>query len=183
MLCSNVQKSLLIMFFITVEPVFNISIEPSEQPKNQETLVIISPPVNSDLEIASRVLNLLTNKAIFPNNKLVQLQRRMKRKNILRRLAKRQVQHDNLLKKFQSVDFLNKNVKHQFCGESLVYAVEYYCVYIKGTSLYTPDYNFENTHVYGDESNQTTADEEKSRRNVKVNDSLGTLVFPFLFRF
>ncbi len=109
MLCSNVQKSLLIMFFITVEPVFNISIEPSEQPKNQETLVIISPPVNSDLEIASRVLNLLTNKAIFPNNKLVQLQRRMKRKNILRRLAKRQVQHDNLLKKFQSVDFLNKN--------------------------------------------------------------------------
>jgi len=40
----------------------------------------------------------------------------------------------NILKRFESMD----NEPHQFCGETLYYAVEYYCVYVKGTSVYVP---------------------------------------------
>ena len=40
----------------------------------------------------------------------------------------------NILKRFESMD----NEPRQFCGETLYYAVEYYCVYVKGTSVYVP---------------------------------------------
>jgi hypothetical protein len=52
------------------------------------------------------------------------------------------------LKKFQALDFSSDTNKHQFCGETLFYAIEYYCVYIKGTSVYTPetDYDADNAN-------------------------------------
>jgi hypothetical protein len=40
----------------------------------------------------------------------------------------------NILKNFESMD----NEPRQFCGETLYYAVEYYCVFVKGTSVYIP---------------------------------------------
>lgn len=59
--------------------------------------------------------------------------------------------------KFQSIDFsVNNEQTHQFCGETLFYAVEYYCVYIKGTSVYT---EFETTNVIN------SNDETKTKRD------------------
>ena len=63
----------------------------------------------------------------------------------------------DVYKKFQAYQF-TENETHQFCGETLYYAVEYYCIYIKGTGVYTPDYNFENTKVIGES--------KKSKRNL-----------------
>jgi hypothetical protein len=52
------------------------------------------------------------------------------------------------LRKFQALDFSNDSKQHQFCGETLFYAIEYFCVYIKGTSVYTPeiDYDADNSN-------------------------------------
>ncbi len=171
MLCSGaVQRSMFIIFMITTEPVFNISIESSEILPSQEPLILVSPPVESDLKIVSRVLNSLTNnnELLLSGNKLVKFQKKIKRK-------RQEQQHDKQFNKFKSIDFSNIIAKHQFCGETLVYAVEYYCVYVKGSSLYTPDYYFENTYVNSDDETSDTEKEvdAKSRRNIKVNDSIG----------
>jgi hypothetical protein len=52
------------------------------------------------------------------------------------------------LRKFQALDFSSDSKQHQFCGETLFYAIEYFCVYIKGTSVYTPeiDYDADNSN-------------------------------------
>lgn len=62
--------------------------------------------------------------------------------------------------KFQSIDFsVNNEQTHQFCGETLFYAVEYYCVYIKGTSVYSAETEFETTNVIN------SNDETKTKRD------------------
>ena len=56
-----------------------------------------------------------------------------------------------IFKKFQSIDFSFGEHTHQFCGETLFYAVEYYCVYVKGTSVYSSENDSdESTNVIRD---------------------------------
>ncbi len=40
---------------------------------------------------------------------------------------------------FESSEAFAKDEPSQFCGETLYYVVEYYCVYVKGTGVYAPD--------------------------------------------
>ncbi len=80
----------------------------------------------------------------------------------IKHFSKRETKIPHYFKKFQHLQF-DENESHQFCGETLFYAVEYYCVHIKGTSVYTPDYNFENTNVYDEQ--------KKSKRNI-INNSV-----------
>lgn len=63
----------------------------------------------------------------------------------------------------------------QFCGETLYYVVEYYCVYVKGTSVYVDESSDSNNNNNDDEainspfnssSNQSKAVKNKRRRNV-----------------
>ena len=57
----------------------------------------------------------------------------------------------------------------QFCGETLYYVVEYYCVYVKGTSVYVP--NGDDDEI--DENsfdNKKQSDELKSKRNTIDNN-------------
>jgi hypothetical protein len=56
-----------------------------------------------------------------------------------------------IFKKFQFIDFSFGEHTHQFCGETLFYAVEYYCVYVKGTSVYSSENDSdESTNVIRD---------------------------------
>lgn len=49
----------------------------------------------------------------------------------------------------------------QFCGETLYYVVEYYCVYVKGTSVYVPN---------GDDDDDEEEIDENSFDNKKQSD-------------
>jgi hypothetical protein len=49
------------------------------------------------------------------------------------------------------------NEPRQYCGETLYYVVEYFCVYIKGTSVYVPENDLENINVI-------TSNEKKVKR-------------------
>jgi hypothetical protein len=57
----------------------------------------------------------------------------------------------DLFKNLQS-QLSDLNEPQQFCGETLYYAVEYYCVYVKGTSVYVPDTDLENINVITNQS-------------------------------
>ena len=72
----------------------------------------------------------------------------------------------DVFRRLRTLDFSESN---QFCGETLFYAVEYYCIFIKGTSVYTPDYNFESTYVIGEDYDLDKENENRNRnrRNVK----------------
>lgn len=54
--------------------------------------------------------------------------------------------------------FLN-NEPAQYCGETLYYVVEYYCVYVKGTSVYVPE--------DGDDDSVNVIGDGKKRRNLE----------------
>lgn len=59
---------------------------------------------------------------------------------------------------FQSLS--TNNEPRQYCGETLYYVVEYFCVYIKGTSVYVPDNDLENINVIN--SNEKKVKRENS---------------------
>lgn len=67
-----------------------------------------------------------------------------------------------IYKRFQAIDF--QNSEHQFCGETLFYAVEYYCIYVKGTSVYSPETDLDATNVIN-ETKLNNNDEAKSKRD------------------
>lgn len=83
--------------------------------------------------------------------------------NTGQKLSRRHSQ--DIFRRLRTLDFTESN---QFCGETLFYAVEYYCIFIKGTSVYTPDYNFESTYVMGDDFG--LENESRVRRNVKKSE-------------
>ena len=82
--------------------------------------------------------NLLIPLVTVPMNLKFLISKKFKRdeSNIIKTNNK---QIPQVLKKFQSIDFSFGEHTHQFCGETLFYAVEYYCVYVKGTSVYSAD--------------------------------------------
>ncbi len=76
-----------------------------------------------------------------------------------------------VFEKFKQLSMLN-NEPQQFCGETLYYAVEYYCVYIKGTSVYVPETDVENINVINSDNNKT------KKRNAVLNDeTTGNLLY------
>ena len=48
---------------------------------------------------------------------------------------------------YKKLEHLSVNEPREFCGESLYYIVEYYCVHVKGTSVYTPENHLETVVV------------------------------------
>ena len=57
----------------------------------------------------------------------------------------------------------------QFCGETLYYVVEYYCVYVKGTSVYVPNGDDEEEKEEDSFDNKKPT-ELKSKRNTIDNN-------------
>lgn len=57
----------------------------------------------------------------------------------------------------------------QFCGETLYYVVEYYCVYVKGTSVYVPNGDGEEEDENSFD-NKKQSDDLKSKRNTIDNN-------------
>lgn len=200
---SEIKKILIVFLMSAVKPVFSVSHKiRTTRDTGIPSLAIVEPissdnnNISSDLTVrkfSSRIINiLLKNSAPIPSNKF-----HINQKKTVRRSATDDDDTFNLnnetpstsatiFRKFQSMDFSDQ-AEHQFCGETLFYAVEYYCVYIKGTGVYTADYEFESTYVMGAE------DEEMSRRQVKQTQLKGTflnffwlrlpLLFHFLFNF
>lgn len=58
-------------------------------------------------------------------------------------------------------DLVQSDEARQFCGETLYYVVEYYCVFVKGTSVYVPN-----------ENDDEQFDDDNSSVGEKKNDSL-----------
>ena len=116
------------------------------------------PSTNHEFNIkkftfSSHILNILNRKdRIIDQIKSMNLNKSKKLRQ------RRQVKVSQANAKFDQMDFESDSTQFQFCGEILFYAVEYYCVQIKGSSVYTPDYDFENTYVY---------DDNKYKRDVK----------------
>ena len=63
-------------------------------------------------------------------------------------------------------DLVQSDEARQFCGETLYYVVEYYCVFVKGTSVYVPNENDDNEQFDDDNSNlgEKKNNELKSKR-------------------
>lgn len=100
------------------------------------------------------LLNAISNNS---NNKtVVNLAKKHSKRNDLKEVPA-------VLKKFQSIDFLNS--EYQFCGETLFYAVEYFCVYVKGTSVYTPENDLDATNVINETKQINDDDDAKSKRD------------------
>lgn len=58
-------------------------------------------------------------------------------------------------------DLVQSDEARQFCGETLYYVVEYYCVFVKGTSVYVPN-----------ENDDEQFDDDNTNVGEKKNDSL-----------
>ena len=65
----------------------------------------------------------------------------LKKRKIIESLSRvgRIVENESFYKNFISITDVKNNQSRQYCGEALFYLVEYYCVFIKGTSVYSPD--------------------------------------------
>lgn len=50
-------------------------------------------------------------------------------------------------KNYFNIEKIKIDEPSQYCGEALYYAVEYYCVFVKGTSVYNPDDDFDRISV------------------------------------
>lgn len=183
---SEIQKFLIVFLMSTVKPVFSVSHKiRTTRDTGIPSLAIIVPisSINSDLTVrkfSSRIINiLLKNSVPIPSNKFHSNQKKTVRRSVTDDDDTFNLNNEapstsaTIFRKFQSMDFSDQ-AEHQFCGETLFYAVEYYCVYIKGTGVYTADYEFESTYVMGAE------DEEMSRRQVKQTQLKG--IFLNFFR-
>lgn len=72
-----------------------------------------------------------------------------------------------------SNQMLDNDEPRQFCGETLYYVVEYYCVYVKGTSVYVPSED--------DDTDSSSSDEAAiSKRDIHDDDGLENLFFALL---
>ncbi len=182
---SEIQKFLIVFLVSTIKPVFNVSNIIRRDLNNLQRVVpeilvphINSTNLNSDLTVrtfSSRIINILLKHTVpIPSNHF----------NINRRTVKRSVSSSSnpmssaTLKKFKTMDFSEKAV-HQFCGETLFYAVEYYCVYVKGTGVYTPDYEFDSTYVMGEE--ESTGQEVDRRDATHLNGTFLFIIFNCFF--
>ena len=74
-------------------------------------------------------------------------------------------------------DLVQSDEARQFCGETLYYVVEYYCVFVKGTSVYVPNENDdeqfddENTNV-GEKKNDSLKSKRKRQTHSGSSNSL-----------
>ena len=94
---------------------------------------------------------------------LVNVDKKQKHVYLVKRTLDKPSSVPSSYKSFLSLQF-SQTASYQFCGETLYYAVEYYCVYIKGTSVYVPDNDFESTNVI--------YDDKKSKRDTpSVNEN------------
>lgn len=76
------------------------------------------------------------------------------------------------------------NEPRQFCGETLYYVVEYYCVYVKGTSLYVSDdeeddndqNNEDSEELFGDISDvKNNESNTKKKREIQIGNKMEKL--------
>jgi hypothetical protein len=58
-----------------------------------------------------------------------------------------------VFKSFEENESIKNDEASHFCGETLYYIVEYYCVYVKGTGVYSPDQSEDDTSVIVKSSN------------------------------
>ncbi|CAF0711544.1 unnamed protein product [Brachionus calyciflorus] len=128
-------------------------------------------------EIQSNLLNKIfsSNNNIFDNLTLLQqkfqtlkslnLRPKIKKKSLksIRKNSenlkrnRRFAENELFYKNYFSILDVKNNELRQYCGEALYYLVEYYCVFIKGTSVYSPDSDVNLVNVI---SRRETNDEE-----------------------
>lgn len=115
--------------------------------------------------IKSNKADLLTNNSsqvqvessldLIPNNQSNELNHRTQnkmRKKLKRtkkslKFQQKRSESENEYKKYLNIDQIKSDKPGYYCGETLYYVVEYYCVYVKGTSVYSPDNDLDDINV------------------------------------
>ena len=82
-------------------------------------------------------------------------------------------------------DLVQSDEARQFCGETLYYVVEYYCVFVKGTSVYVPNENDDNVQFDDDNSSvgEKKNNELKSKRKRQTLNGSSKLFLSKLYSF
>ncbi|RNA43837.1 hypothetical protein BpHYR1_026093 [Brachionus plicatilis] len=107
---------------------------------------------------------ILSNEIIMPDT-FRDVSLNVKKFNNLNQIKnKRSLENEYFYQNFFNTENVRSNKSGQYCGEALYYLVEYYCIYIKQTSVYIPETDLDLVSVI--------YKRELSKENV-VDDSLG----------
>jgi hypothetical protein len=88
------------------------------------------------------------------------------------------VSDDKSFKAFETNEAFAKDEPSRFCGETLYYVVEYYCVYVKGTGVFVPDGNLDEVISRDD---QNPANKKRQLSNPSEDGkSIKTLIVIFV---